>query len=54
MTGEISISPDMEARLGKLCGNGAGIWLRMQADYDAWEATHRLRKELARIPTVEG
>jgi antitoxin HigA-1 len=52
LAGEIAISPDMAARLGKLCGNGAGLWLRLQANYDAWEATHRLRKELAKIPTV--
>ena len=52
-TGEIAISPDMAARLGKLCGNGAGLWLRLQANYDAWEATHRLRAELSKIPTIE-
>ena len=53
MAGEIAISPDMAARLGKLCGNGAGLWLRLQANYDAWEATHRLRAELSKIPTIE-
>jgi len=52
MAGEIAISPDMGARLGKLCGNGAGLWLRMQANFDAWEATHRLSKELSKIPTL--
>jgi antitoxin HigA-1 len=30
MAGEIAISPDMAARLGKLCGNGPGIWIRLQ------------------------
>jgi len=24
----------------------------MQADYDAWEATHRLSRELKKIPTL--
>src|SRR5215469_6381520 len=43
--GGIGISPDMAARIGKLVGNGARIWLVMQADYDAWEAVHRLDKE---------
>jgi len=52
MAGEVSITPDVAARLGKLCGNGAGVWLRLQANYDAWEATHRLKNELAKIPTV--
>ena len=32
------VSPNVAARLGKLFGNGAGIWLRMQAAYDAWHA----------------
>ena len=54
MAGEMAISPDMAARLGKLVGNGARIWLAMQADYDAWEATHRLSRELKKIPTLAG
>jgi len=32
------VSPDMAARLGKAFGDGAGVWLRMQAAYDAWHA----------------
>jgi addiction module HigA family antidote len=52
MAGEMPITPDMAARIGKLVGNGAGIWLRLQAKYDTWEVTHRLSKELARIPTI--
>jgi plasmid maintenance system antidote protein VapI len=43
----------MAARIGKLVGNGAGIWLRLQARCDTWEAQHRLKKELARIPTAK-
>lgn len=50
--GEVSISADMAARIGKLVGNGARIWLAMQADYDAWEAVRRLGKELKKIPTL--
>jgi antitoxin HigA-1 len=42
MSGDAAISPDMAARLGKLCGNGADLWLTLQARYDAWEATRRL------------
>jgi|SRR6516225_7089628 addiction module HigA family antidote len=53
MAGEMPITPDMAARIGKLVGNGAGIWLRLQARYDTWEAEHRLKKELARIPTAK-
>ena len=30
------VTPDMAIRLGKLLGNGAGIWLRMQQALDVW------------------
>jgi addiction module HigA family antidote len=49
MEGKIAISPDMAARIGALVGNGARVWLAMQADYSAWEATHRLAKQLEKI-----
>src|SRR5271163_3682250 len=52
MAGDIAISPEMAARIGKLVGNGARIWLAMQADYDAWEVVHRLKKDLKKIPTL--
>ena len=32
------ISPEVAVRLGKLLGNGAGLWVRMQAAYDTWQA----------------
>ena len=50
--GDIAISPEMAARIGKLVGNGGRIWLAMQADYDAWHANRRLEKELRKIPTL--
>ena len=51
-SGEIAISPDMAVRLGKLCGNGPGLWIRMQGRYDTWEASRRLVRELKKIPTL--
>jgi antitoxin HigA-1 len=54
MAGEITMSPEMAARIGKLVGNGAGLWLRLQAKYDEWETTRRLAKELKEIPTLLG
>jgi addiction module HigA family antidote len=30
------ITPDMAIRLGRLLGNGAGLWLRMQQAVDVW------------------
>ena len=32
------LSPNVAARLGKLFGDGAAVWLRMQAAFDAWHA----------------
>ena len=32
------VSPAVAARLGKMFGDGAAVWLRMQAAYDAWHA----------------
>ena len=29
-------TPEMALRVGKLAGNGAELWLRMQRDYDLW------------------
>jgi antitoxin HigA-1 len=52
MSGETAITPDMAARLGKLCGNRADLWLTLQARYDAWEATLRLAEQLKAIPTL--
>lgn len=44
------VSPQMAARLGKLFGDGAGVWLRMQAAYDAWQAEHSV--DVSGIPTI--
>ena len=52
MAGDIAMSPEMAVRIGKLVGNGAGLWLRLQAKYDEWEVTRRLAKELKAIPTL--
>ena len=32
------VSPAVAVRLGKLFGDGAGVWVRMQAAYDTWNA----------------
>jgi addiction module HigA family antidote len=45
------VSPSVAARLGKLFGDGTGVWLRMQANYDAWWADHEI--DLSAIPTLE-
>jgi len=35
------VTPAIAARLGKLFGDGAAVWLRMQAAHDAWQSEHR-------------
>ena len=35
------VSPAIAVRLGKLFGDGAGVWVRMQAAYDTWHAERR-------------
>jgi plasmid maintenance system antidote protein VapI len=40
----------MAIRLGKFCGNGPGLWLRMQQAHDLWHAEQKLAKEIRRIP----
>ncbi len=52
LAGDAGVTPDMAVRLGKFCGNGPGLWLRMQQAYDLWHAEKRLAAELAKIPTA--
>jgi addiction module HigA family antidote len=47
-----SISVEMAVRLGKFCGNGPGIWLRMQQAHDLWKAERDLADIVATIPTL--
>jgi addiction module HigA family antidote len=44
------VTPEMALRLGKLCGNGARLWLRMQGEHDLWHARRRIADQLDRIP----
>src|ERR1700686_1694363 len=37
-------------RLGKLFGDGAGVWVRMQAAYDTWHAERE--EDVSKIPTL--
>ena len=53
LAGEIAVTPEMALRLGKFCGNGAGLWLRMQQAYDLWHAERALKAEIAKIPTAK-
>ena len=47
---EQTVTVDLAARIGKLCGNGPGLWLRMQAEHDAWRAS---KIDTSSIPTLD-
>jgi len=43
------ITPEMALRIGRLTGNGPGLWLRMQQNYDIWQIEQTKADELAHI-----
>jgi addiction module HigA family antidote len=45
------VSPAVAVRLGKLFGDGAGVWTRMQAAYDTWRAERE--EDVSEIPTIK-
>jgi addiction module HigA family antidote len=44
------VTPEVGVRLGKLLGNGAGLWVRMQAALDIWQAERKV--DVSHIPTL--
>lgn len=50
---QAGVSPGMAVRLGKLCGNGPAVWLRMQQERDLWQAQRELADVVNQIPTLE-
>ena len=50
LTSKAPITPDMAVRIGKFCGNGPSLWLRMQVAHDLWHSERKLAKEIAAIP----
>ena len=51
INGKQPVTPHVAVRLGKLFGNGAGLWLRMQTAHDAWHAERDV--DVSDIPTLE-
>ena len=53
LNGRAAISPEMALRLqawlGKDRGGDAGLWLRMQADYDLWQAEQKFKAAPLRV-----
>ena len=48
---EKPVSADVAARLGKAFGDGAGVWLRMQAAFDAWHAERSV--DVSKVKVLE-
>ena len=53
LNGRAAISPEMALRLqawlGKDRGGDAGLWLRMQANYDLWQAEQKFKAAPLRV-----
>ena len=47
------ITVEMALRIGRLVGNGPGLWLRMQQNHDLWRTEQGLRRELEKITPAE-
>ena len=47
------ITVEMALRIGRLVGNGPGIWLRLQQNYDLRRAQRSLSNELEKIKPIE-
>jgi plasmid maintenance system antidote protein VapI len=43
----------MALKLGKLCGNGPDLWLRLQNGYDVARLSREMAGEIEKIPTLE-
>jgi len=46
------VTAEMAVRLGKFCGDGPGIWMRMQVAHDVAKATLAMADIVKRIPTA--
>ncbi|WP_149651774.1 HigA family addiction module antitoxin [Azospirillum argentinense] len=50
LAGKAAVTPEMAARLARLCGMPAHFWLDLQLAHDLWHAQHALADTLERIP----
>ena len=54
LAGRAPVTAEMALRLGRFCGNGPDLWLRIQQAHDLWGARERLGAELETIPEHHG
>lgn len=52
VNGKKPISPAVAVKLGKLLGNGARVWVDLQADFDTWQAEQKV--DVSGIRTLVG
>jgi len=50
IAGRSAVTAEMALRFGQFCGNGPGLWLRMQQSFDLYQAQNALAGELEKIP----
>lgn len=48
---EKPITPSVAVRLGKLCGNGEQLWIRMQVAHDIWHANREV--DISGLPALK-
>ncbi len=53
MAERASVTAEMAVRLGKFCGNGPAVWLRMQLARDLWQAQRELAAVVDGIETMQ-
>ncbi|MFM9853644.1 MAG: HigA family addiction module antitoxin [Sphingomonadaceae bacterium] len=51
LAGDLGVSTGTALRLGKWCGNGAGLWVRLQQAYDLWHMERAMSAELDAVPS---
>ena len=50
LTEKAPVTPEMAVRLGKFCGDGPEVWVRMQAAHDVAKASITMDEIVKRIP----
>ena len=53
MSGRSAVTAEMALRFGRFCGNGPGLWMRMQQAFDLWAAQSQLEGKLEAIPVYD-
>ncbi|WP_037585671.1 HigA family addiction module antitoxin [Stenoxybacter acetivorans] len=50
INGKVGITPEMAMRLSIVLNTGVGFWIKLQANYDAWQAEHNTPKPENVVP----